>query len=34
MTSVEAWKIFAKTGKIIDYLDYVRIKRNEFNYKL
>ena len=29
MTSVEAWKIFAQTGKIIDYLDYKRIKREE-----
>jgi len=34
MTSVEAWKIFASTGKVIDYLDYVRIKRTEYTYKL
>lgn len=34
MTSVEAWKLFASTGKVIDYLDYIRIKRKEHNIKM
>ena len=34
MTSVDAWKIFYKSGKIIDYLNYVKIKREEQYRKL
>ena len=29
MTSVEAWDIFFKTGKIFDYLVYLKVKQNE-----
>jgi hypothetical protein len=29
MTSVEAWNIFKKTGKIFDYLVFVRIRDYE-----
>ncbi len=29
MNSKEAWEIFTKTGTIIDYLVYVKIKKNE-----
>lgn len=33
MTSGEAWKIFMKTGNIIDYLVYIKIKAyNLINY--
>lgn len=31
MTSKEAWQIFKKTGSVIDYLVYIKIKKNEFN---
>jgi hypothetical protein len=31
MTSVEAWNIFKKTGKIFDYLIFVTIRRFECN---
>lgn len=31
MNSKEAWMIFVKTGNIIDYLVYSRIKKAEFN---
>ena len=30
MNSKEAWQVFAKTGNIIDYLVYIKIKENEF----
>lgn len=31
MNSKEAWQIFTKTGSVIDYLVYVKIKNNEIN---
>ncbi len=29
MTSIEAWDIFFKSGKILDYLVYLKVKQNE-----
>jgi hypothetical protein len=29
MTSIEAWDIFFSTGKILDYLVYLKVKQNE-----
>ncbi len=29
MTSIEAWDVFFKTGKILDYLVYLKIKEHE-----
>jgi hypothetical protein len=34
MTSVDAWKVFFNSGKVIDYLNYVKIKRKEQNINL
>lgn len=30
MNSKEAWQIFKRTGNIIDYLVYIKIKNYEF----
>lgn len=29
MTSIEAWDIFFRSGKILDYLVYLKVKQNE-----
>lgn len=34
MNSLEAWKVFSKTGKVIDYLVYKKIKNYENNKKI
>lgn len=33
MSSIEAWNVFYKTGNIIDYLLYKKIKNYENNKK-